>query len=706
MFNTAYYFAARIQSNISTTLSAALSSKVRYLRMSMIGENTTSLITLDVDRVADLVDSMYSLCIDSLLCISISALLVFELGLSIFVVVVFLALLLLCQFYIGKKQGSAREATTSLSATRVDMISRIFSAIFNIKLLAWEVPMLKRIQAVRENEVRHARSAMFLEFCRQSLLSFWPSLTGVFSVIMYRILYGKIETAKVYVVLVYLGMFGTPLSGLSKALTALIITKDSIRRIEDLINLPELSSMEQIQPRRRTRASTLFEIEDSLDSNVSLASKVEVSGMRLLSCHSIRHAFSLTNKEFRWSQDLKTRPVFSLTDFHLYRSESVAIVGDIGTGKSTLLKILLNEVNSSFLNPKKPSRFQSQGKISYFGNPWIMKGSLKENVLAGNQFHQEFYERVLDATGLMDDNERLPSRLTSRGDSLSGGQKARIGIARALYARCNPDFEVFLFDDPFVALDKVLAKNIFAKGIMTLLDNTARVVVIKSNLEFLRAFDRILVLEKNQKDGPICSVAFDGNYETLRQTFPQYDFGDRIEVSSLLKSDEQEEKEFRIASTRHRSFRRMHGVGTIPGFKSIPNVQKEAMDKNLLGSVETPISNLKAYLKAMFQSSEERGFVLLYCLPMVLFFVLSEALKISADTFLAKWASSEAALYLLAFLGSVLAVVLILVLRAHYLASRCANASTYLHHFLFDRLVRCSSSTLRGIILFDHFSVR
>jgi ATP-binding cassette subfamily C (CFTR/MRP) protein 4 len=140
--------------------------------------------------------------------------------------------------------------------------------------------------------------------------------------------------------------------------------------------------------------------------------------------------------------------------------ELLAVVGSVGSGKSSLLMSLLKEL------PIESGRLKIDGRIAYAPQEsWAFIASVRQNILFGAEFDEEKYNKVVHVCALERDFKLFPygdkTLVGERGVSLSGGQKARITLARALYH----DADIYLLDDPLSAVDANVAKHIFQKYI-------------------------------------------------------------------------------------------------------------------------------------------------------------------------------------------------------------------------------------------------
>ncbi|KAB1199142.1 ABC transporter C family member 3 [Morella rubra] len=212
-------------------------------------------------------------------------------------------------------------------------------------------------------------------------------------------------------------------------------------------------------------------------------------------------AIEIIDGNFSW--DLSSPdPTLKDVNFKVLHGMKVAICGTVGSGKSSLLSCILGEV------PKITGTIKLCGTKAYVSqSPWIQSGKIEENILFGKEMERERYNKVLEACSLKKDLEILPygdqTVIGERGINLSGGQKQRIQIARALYQ----DADIYLFDDPFSAVDAHTGSHLFKECLLGLLSSKT-VIYVTHQVEFLPAADLILVL----KDGRITQA---GKYNDI-----------------------------------------------------------------------------------------------------------------------------------------------------------------------------------------------
>ena len=150
-----------------------------------------------------------------------------------------------------------------------------------------------------------------------------------------------------------------------------------------------------------------------------------------------------------------TQPTLKNLNLHFKQKGFYGVVGKIGGGKSSLLLAILEEI------PYCQGRLMKQGSVAFVEQePLIFSTTVRQNILFGKPLEKEKYKRVLECCCLEEDlnmwEKGDETMVGERGLTLSGGQKARISLGRALYS----DSDIYLLDDPFSAVDAKVGRRI------------------------------------------------------------------------------------------------------------------------------------------------------------------------------------------------------------------------------------------------------
>ncbi|CAL5028383.1 unnamed protein product [Urochloa decumbens] len=206
---------------------------------------------------------------------------------------------------------------------------------------------------------------------------------------------------------------------------------------------------------------------------------------------------------FSWELE-STAPTLSGIELKVKRGAKIAICGTVGSGKSSLLSCILGEI------PKLAGTVRVSGRKAYVPQTaWILSGNIRDNILFGNPYDKYKYEKIIQACALTKDLELFANgdltEIGERGINMSGGQKQRIQIARSVYEEAD----MYLFDDPFSAVDAHTGSHLFKDCLMGILKDKT-IIYVTHQVEFLPAADFILVM----KDGKIVQK---GKFDDLLQ---------------------------------------------------------------------------------------------------------------------------------------------------------------------------------------------
>uniref|UniRef100_A0A8C3AJ63 Multidrug resistance-associated protein 4 n=1 Tax=Cyclopterus lumpus TaxID=8103 RepID=A0A8C3AJ63_CYCLU len=455
-----YYRVQRIGMKIRVALCHMIYRKALGLGSESMVHTTTgqivNLLSNDVNRFDEITLNLHYLWVGPLQAMVIILFLWYEIGLSCLAGVAIIALMMPVQTWFGKLFGIFRSKTAVLTDNRIRIMNEVVSGIRIIKMYAWEKPFSSLVTEVRRKEISQILKSSYLRGLNMASF-FASSKIIVFVTFTTYVLLGNALTASR--VFVTVSLYGTikltvtlffPL-----AVEKLSETAVSIRRIEGFLLLDEIGG----------KKSALL-LEEKRENSVEIEK---------LTCY--------------WDKSLDA-PSLENISITMKSHQLLTVIGPVGAGKSSLLSAILGEL------PHDTGILKVTGQLTYAAQqPWVFPGTIRSNILFGRELDPQKYERVLQACALKRDLELLPdgdlTLIGDRGATLSGGQRARVNLARAVYQ----DADIYLLDDPLSAVDAEVGRHLFEKCICGLLKNKSRILVTHQ-LQYLKAADQIVVLNE------------------------------------------------------------------------------------------------------------------------------------------------------------------------------------------------------------------
>ena len=405
-----------------------------------------------------------------------------------------------------KKQMKNKDARTRL-------VTEILNNMKSIKLYAWSQAFMNKLNFVRnEQELKTLRKIGASQAVANFTWSTTPFLVSCSTFTVFVLTRDEpLTTELVFPALTLFNLLGFPLAVLPMVITSIIEATVAVGRLTSFF------TAEELQP-------------DAVQSRDAAANDGD---------ESVR----VWDATFTWDRKEGGHCLEDI-NFVARKAELSCIVGRVGAGKSSFLEAILGDVW------KIHGEVVVHGRTAYVAQQaWVMNASVKENIVFGHRWDPHFYERTINACALIEDLKTLPdgdqTEVGERGISLSGGQKARVTLARAVYARAD----VYLLDDCLSAVDQHVGRHLIENvlGSKGLLAGKTRILATNSipvlfEADFVTLLRDGKVLEKGTFEqliamkGEVANLIRTANNEEERET-PSPSVDDSKESASLESED-------------------------------------------------------------------------------------------------------------------------------------------------------------------------
>ncbi|KAK3797649.1 hypothetical protein RRG08_054673 [Elysia crispata] len=463
-------------------------------------------LSTDIEKFNEAIDLLHFFWASPLSVITVIYLLYRQLGLACFWGLLVIVVIVPVQAGLSALLGRLRTKIGALSDHRIQLMSEVIVAMRVIKMQCWEQPFQELISKIRGDEMRTTRvGAAIWAFNYGVEQAAMKLMLAVFIVVAWV----KGESFATSTAFVVFGLCqvlkSTAFFFLSFSIGKAVQLQASLSRVQTFLLLNE--EKETIKDLRLHRSIQQYNEPNAdwavdIDHMTARWPLIYTEGRRRFQRKGLRSSTSSTKSLLRES-DIDQAFSLKYISLQIKKGEHIAVVGVVGSGKSSLLMSLIGEL------PHEIGQISMNGRVSYCSQTtWVFSGSVRENILFGQSFDSSRYRAVVEACGLARDLELLPKGdqtfVGERGLQLSGGQKARLTLARSIYH----GGDIILMDDPLSAVDTNVGRHIFQRCIVDLLADKT-VILVTHQLQYLKQVDRIVVL----RDGCIHDV---GTYTELK----------------------------------------------------------------------------------------------------------------------------------------------------------------------------------------------
>ncbi|KAL4702536.1 hypothetical protein ACJJTC_001421, partial [Scirpophaga incertulas] len=404
------------------------------------------------------------------------------------------------QCYIGKKISENSKDVSKCTDHRISKMTEILQGMNVIKLYVWEDLFNEKILNLREVELKLLnKDSIYWGF-----LTFTTQVSTILVTVVTFVAYYFLNDSKgltavnVFAGLALFNQLTVPLLILPVTVLMVIQAMVSTKRITDFLELPESNNVGDDDITISTDIFNEAFIDNTPEEEVEDVPKNEEEQIEDRfsdddNCdQSAQYEYEVRFRNVTFSWGVKNDMVLEVDDLDIPAGKFVMVVGASGSGKSSLLSAILGEMYLT----KGDVLYRGQVSTYYAGQPpWLMEGSVRENILMGSPWCPRRYSRVLRAAALRPDLRLLPegdaTRLGSHGSPLSGGQRVRVCIARLLYSKAR----LLVLDEPLAALDAPLARHVVARALVSAARAGRTVLIATNRLELLHYADLVGISE-------------------------------------------------------------------------------------------------------------------------------------------------------------------------------------------------------------------
>ncbi|KAK1247857.1 hypothetical protein MKX07_000745 [Trichoderma sp. CBMAI-0711] len=425
-----------------------------------------------------------------------------------------------------------RKAINKITDQRVSLTQEILQSVRFVKYFGWEKAFIDRLAEIRSKEIYSIQVLLAIRNAINAVSMSMPIFASMLAFITYSLTNHGLAPAEIFSSLALFNGLRIPLNLLPLVLGQVIDAWSSLQRIEQFLLEEEQEEDVVFDPEAEhaielKHASFTWERTPTKEADKADASKAKKAAKK---ADAPKETAPSASGDDSASTLVEEREPFKLQDLNLQagRNELIAVIGTVGSGKSSLLAALAGDMR------------KTSGEVIFGASrafcpqyAWIQNTSLQNNIIFGKDMDQDWYKEVIRACALQADLDMLPNgdltEIGERGITISGGQKQRLNIARAIYFNAD----IVLMDDPLSAVDAHVGRHIFDNAILGLLKDKCRILATHQ-LWVLSRCDRIVWMD----GGKIQAV---DTFENLMRDHKG--FQELMETTAVEKKEEEEDEE-------------------------------------------------------------------------------------------------------------------------------------------------------------------
>ncbi|KAL6699968.1 P-loop containing nucleoside triphosphate hydrolase protein [Trichoderma pleuroticola] len=511
-----------------------------------------------------------------------------------------------------------RKEINKITDQRVSLTQEILQSVRFVKYFGWEKAFIDRLAEIRSKEIHSIQVLLAIRNAINAVSMSMPIFASMLSFIAYSLTNHNLAPAEIFSSLALFNGLRIPLNLLPLVLGQVIDAWSSLQRIEQFLLEEEQEEDVTIKPEGEHAielidASFTWERTPSKEADKGAAAGKDKKPAKKPEVP--KETAQAASGDDSASTLVEEREPFKLQELNLQagRNELIAVIGTVGSGKSSLLAALAGDMR------------KTNGDVVFGASrafcpqyAWIQNTSLQNNIIFGKDMDNDWYKEVIRACALQPDLDMLPNgdmtEIGERGITISGGQKQRLNIARAIYF----DADIVLMDDPLSAVDAHVGRHIFDNAILGLLKDKCRILATHQ-LWVLSRCDRIVWMD----GGKIQAV---DTFENLMRDHKG--FQDLMETTAIEKKEEDEDED------GDDKLKQLTLTETAEARKNKKNKKGAAlMQQEEKAQASVPWSVYGAYIRASGT---------IFNAPLVIFvLVLSQGANIMTSLWLSYWTSDK-----------------------------------------------------------------